>query len=731
VTIQDMIRSGDKTRANLVFPDGSLFRLKSNTVLTLVSGGVKLKVGELWFNLRKQGKRFRVVTPTTVCGVLGTSGIVTTTSDGVTIVKLVKGKLEVSNQAGKGRIILKSGQLTVVPPCGVPTPPCSFDPAKLIESVPKLRPVASGAGRTIRPSKIVAPASQAIRWYKEGLNAIRAKQYPKAVDLLSRALKAGKLGKRKTASAYYQRGWARSRLGQTSQALKDVEQAIKTNPEVSVYHHMRGWFLMKQKRYQEALKECHTALRLNPKNPFAYHTLSRTHEEMDHCQKAVKYARKALSLRQKSKTLRDNLSRVEKKCAKAVSAGSGVDISGVWRHGPQGQTWSFSSKSNGRYVAVEKGYGNARGEAVVSGSKLTIKYSYNSQGKKYSGVYKLTLNKQGNKASGTWQDNKPANGSASMTKISGPAGGTNDVKFTGTWTRSQSGKVIEVIEIIRKGPDYKASFKEGFDKPVNSTAGGRIIKGVLSLTSRNLTTGKRRRITIAVSGNKMDYTSTDLDGSHPWKGGFVRHKSQVVKPAKPKAPARPSAPAKPVGQAQTGKSPVPGVCYAAEHADSGQVLDLKLGMAMDEVKKRHQVMPYTRDDYRLWEDKHPCLAHYSYGLSYSGVKKKDSSFAATFRVDEKQPHKPVWKIQAKIVCGTGIELSRRLFAWYAERYGPPLKKVNKMDGMQNLGSLRIPMEYWHIWHLKGKNGQPPLYLEIKRRNSFEYYTITLKTLQKP
>ncbi len=82
ISVQDMIRTGKQSRAEIVFPDGTVFRLKSNTIMTLVAGGVKVQVGEAWFNLRKQGKRFRVVTPTTACGPLGTSGIVTYTQDG-------------------------------------------------------------------------------------------------------------------------------------------------------------------------------------------------------------------------------------------------------------------------------------------------------------------------------------------------------------------------------------------------------------------------------------------------------------------------------------------------------------------------------------------------------------------------------------------------------------------------------------------------------------------------
>ena len=178
--------------------------LKSNTIMTLVAGGVKVQVGEAWFNLRKQRKRFRVVTPTTVCGPLGTAGIVTYTQDGISIIKLVEGEMEVSNQAGEGKIILKAGQLTVVPPCGVPTSPCNFDVSKLAEPMPELRPdtrgnggAAGGRGGASTQSASTVSTNQALQWYEQGLDAIRSHRYANAVDLLSRALGTGRLDKKR------------------------------------------------------------------------------------------------------------------------------------------------------------------------------------------------------------------------------------------------------------------------------------------------------------------------------------------------------------------------------------------------------------------------------------------------------------------------------------------------------------------------------------------------------
>lgn len=99
-----------------------------------------------------------------------------------------------------------------------------------------------------------------------------------------------------------------------------------------------------------------------------------------------------------------------------------------------------------------------------------------------------------------------------------------------------------------------------------------------------------------------------------------------------------------------------------------------------------------------------------------------------FEVDTKDPAEPVKRIEAKIVCEPGIDLSRRHFSWYAKAYGAP-KKSHKMDmdATMKLGSRVISAEYWHTWHFMSAGDRPPMFLQIERPNDFEYYIITLKT----
>lgn len=116
ISAQDMIRTGKDTRIILTYPDGSVFRVKSNSLITFLPDGIQLQFGESWYNLRKVGKTFQVITPSTVCGVLGTTFSVSVDADGATTVRLAEGSLEVDTN---GVITnLESGQMIQVSASG-------------------------------------------------------------------------------------------------------------------------------------------------------------------------------------------------------------------------------------------------------------------------------------------------------------------------------------------------------------------------------------------------------------------------------------------------------------------------------------------------------------------------------------------------------------------------------------------------------------------------------------
>lgn len=106
----DVIESGDGTRINLTFPDGSVFIIKSNSSVELKGHDlIKVTVGELTFTIGKQGKEFQVITPSSSLGVMGTKFIVTVDNTGNTEVNLLSGKVYVKDNMGK-EVILNEGE---------------------------------------------------------------------------------------------------------------------------------------------------------------------------------------------------------------------------------------------------------------------------------------------------------------------------------------------------------------------------------------------------------------------------------------------------------------------------------------------------------------------------------------------------------------------------------------------------------------------------------------------
>lgn len=110
VKVNNQISTGPNTRVLLKFPDGSEFRIKSYTIVQIADGGLILRVGDTRFNLQKQGKKFDVVTPTTVCGVLGTTFVVHVSEDGSSTVQLIEGQVQTAPKVGGSEVLLNPGE---------------------------------------------------------------------------------------------------------------------------------------------------------------------------------------------------------------------------------------------------------------------------------------------------------------------------------------------------------------------------------------------------------------------------------------------------------------------------------------------------------------------------------------------------------------------------------------------------------------------------------------------
>ncbi len=110
IKVDNQIVTGPNTRVVLKYPDGSEFRIKSNTIVQVVNGGLIVRVGDSRFNLQQQGKKFELITPTSVCGVLGTTFVVHVNKDGSSAIQLIEGKLETANREGTSKTLLNTGE---------------------------------------------------------------------------------------------------------------------------------------------------------------------------------------------------------------------------------------------------------------------------------------------------------------------------------------------------------------------------------------------------------------------------------------------------------------------------------------------------------------------------------------------------------------------------------------------------------------------------------------------
>lgn len=106
----DKIESSDDTRINLTFTDGSIFIIKSNSIVWLQGPDlIKVEIGELTFTIGKQGREFQVITPSSSLGVMGTKFIVTVDKTGNTEVNLISGKVYVKDNMSK-EVTLNEGE---------------------------------------------------------------------------------------------------------------------------------------------------------------------------------------------------------------------------------------------------------------------------------------------------------------------------------------------------------------------------------------------------------------------------------------------------------------------------------------------------------------------------------------------------------------------------------------------------------------------------------------------
>jgi len=124
----DTVRTGAESKAELLYDDGTIFRMASSTTVEMGVRSISMLQGNTWVKVVKRASKFEVITPTATAGVRGTVFDVEYASENQkTRVSVYSGKVLVSG-AGKYRdrvVMLTQGSQTEVG--AVPAKPRRFD----------------------------------------------------------------------------------------------------------------------------------------------------------------------------------------------------------------------------------------------------------------------------------------------------------------------------------------------------------------------------------------------------------------------------------------------------------------------------------------------------------------------------------------------------------------------------------------------------------------------------
>jgi hypothetical protein len=122
-TMPDLVRTGVSSRAELVAEDNTITRVGANTVFGFNSANrsIDLHQGSLLFHSPKGKGGGTIHTASATASVLGTTLIVTTTSNGGFKVIDLEGHVAITFSSGK-RELLSPGQMTFILPGGSPSP---------------------------------------------------------------------------------------------------------------------------------------------------------------------------------------------------------------------------------------------------------------------------------------------------------------------------------------------------------------------------------------------------------------------------------------------------------------------------------------------------------------------------------------------------------------------------------------------------------------------------------
>ena len=233
--VGDIVFTGPRGRASLLFPDGAQVRLNANASIEITpprrlrNGKVSLfraLAGQVWARLRPGNA---IETRTAILGVRGTEIVLEVGDDGTTTLTVTEGSVDFSNEFGD--VIVEQSQQSVARPGAAPTQPVT-----------------------------VANAGFIVEWTLDLDRAVvpREKFYvsldPKILtaEVSQRALRV----QREPDDAYAHRDYADALFdsGKYEQAQQEYETALNLEPQDDALRVRLGYALLESGRFEDAQK---------------------------------------------------------------------------------------------------------------------------------------------------------------------------------------------------------------------------------------------------------------------------------------------------------------------------------------------------------------------------------------------------------------------------------------------------------------------------------------------
>lgn len=109
----DLIETMQESKAELVYNDGAIMRLKPRTLVEVQANTIKVFKGKVWHKFTKKGTEFVIDTPSLIAGIRGTIFDTSVSTKGKTMFSVLEGVISVKSKKDSNKTILvKQGYAT-------------------------------------------------------------------------------------------------------------------------------------------------------------------------------------------------------------------------------------------------------------------------------------------------------------------------------------------------------------------------------------------------------------------------------------------------------------------------------------------------------------------------------------------------------------------------------------------------------------------------------------------